>query len=157
VITGALGFIWVAAWSRLYHLPQDHPRLSDAEKKHSLSNSADEPASVNVAIRDLLRMRETWGCILARVCTDPISYFLFFWTPKYFQQERGFALGDVALYLWIPYIALTAGNIASGAVPRYLIGRGWSVNRARKSTMLTVSCLMPVFCLLVTRVSSPSL
>jgi ACS family hexuronate transporter-like MFS transporter len=157
VITGAIGFIWVAAWARLYHLPQEHPRLSDADKKRSLSNSADEPAPVRVSIGDLLRMRETWGCVLARVCTDPISYFLFFWTPKYFQQDRGFALADVGLYIWIPYIALTAGNISSGAIPRYLISRGWSVNRARKSTMLTVSCLMPVFCLLVTRVSSPAL
>jgi ACS family hexuronate transporter-like MFS transporter len=157
VITGSLGFIWVAAWARLYHLPQDHPRLSDADKKDSVWNSADEPARAGVSIGELLRMRETWGCILARVCTDPISYFLFFWTPKYFQQERGFALADVGLYIWIPYIALFAGNISSGAIPRYLISRGWSVGRARKSTMLAVSCLMPVFCLLVTRVSSPTL
>ena len=42
--------------------------------------------------RQLLGRREAWGCILARVLTDPISYFLFFWTPKYFQQERGFDL-----------------------------------------------------------------
>jgi len=164
LITGALGFVWVAAWARLYHLPQRrprlsdaHPRLSDADKKASVSNSADEPPTVSVSIGDLLRMRETWGCILARVCTDPISYFLFFWTPKYFQQERGFALADVGLYIWIPYIALTAGNISSGAIPRFLISRGWSVGRARKSTMLAVSCFMPVFCLLVTRVSSPTL
>src|SRR5215831_5328328 len=104
VITGAVGFVWVLAWARLYHLPQRrlrlsdaHPRLSDADKKASVSNSEDEPPTVSVSIGDLLRMRETWGCILARVCTDPISYFLFFWTPKYFQQERGFALADVGL------------------------------------------------------------
>jgi len=157
VITGALGFIWIAAWARLYHLPQHHRRLSPAEKAVSLSDStSDDPGFARTSISDLLRMRETWGCIVARVLTDPISYFLFFWTPKYFQQERGFALADVGLYIWIPYIALTAGNIASGAIPRYLIARGWSVNRSRKSTMLFVSCLMPVFCLLVTRVSSPA-
>jgi ACS family hexuronate transporter-like MFS transporter len=109
-----------------------------------------------VSVRRLLGRREAWGCILARVLTDPISYFLFFWTPKYFQQERGFDLATVGLYIWIPYVALTLGNLSSGAIPRYLISRGFSVNRARKSTMLTISCLMPVFCLLVTRVSSPS-
>src|SRR5262249_2059620 len=49
------------------------------------------------------------------------------------------------------------GNLSSGAIPRYLISRGWSINRARKSTMLVVSCLMPVFLLLVTRVGSPAL
>jgi ACS family hexuronate transporter-like MFS transporter len=158
VITGALGFVWVAAWARLYDVPRNHSRLSDEERKLIFSDAtAGEGDSRRVSIGELLKMREAWGCILARVLTDPISYFLFFWTPKYFQQERGFALADVGLYVWIPYAALTAGNIASGAIPRYLIGRGWSINRARKSTMLVVSCLMPVFCLLVTRVSSPAL
>jgi ACS family hexuronate transporter-like MFS transporter len=158
VLTGAIGFIWVAVWAMFYRLPQEHPRLSAAEKDLILADAGpedDHPQPVPVV--RLLRMREAWGCILARVLTDPISYFLFFWTPKYFQQERGFDLASVGLYVWIPYVALTAGNLASGAIPHYLIGRGWTVNRARKSTMLAVSCLMPVFCLLVTRVSSPTL
>ena len=173
VITGAIGFIWVAAWAMFYRLPQDHPRLSEAEKNLILGDASPPDASPPdaspedaspegdhpqpVSIARLLRMKAVWGCILARVLTDPISYFLFFWTPKYFQQERGFDLASVGLYIWIPYAALTAGNLASGAIPRYLISRGWTVDRARKRTMLSVSCLMPVFCLLVTRVSSPSL
>jgi MFS transporter, ACS family, hexuronate transporter len=158
VMTGAVGFIWVAVWAMFYRLPQDHPRLSEAEKKLILADAGPEDENPQpVSIGRLLRRREAWGCILARVFTDPISYFLFFWTPKYFQQERGFDLATVGLYIWIPYVALTAGNLASGAIPRYLISRGWTVNRARKTTMLSVSCLMPVFCLLVTRVSSPTL
>ena len=157
VITGAMGFIWVLAWARMYHLPREHSRLSDAEKKLILGERANDDDAGSVSIGRLIKMREAWGCILARVLTDPISYFLFFWTPKYFQQERGFALADVGLYVWIPYVALTAGNVSSGAIPRYLISCGWSINRARKGTMLVVSCLMPVFCLLVTRVGSPAL
>lgn len=158
VATGAIGFIWVAVWAMFYRLPQAHPRLSDAERQSILADakSAEEDNQGRVSIRRLLSMSESWGCILARVLTDPISYFLFFWTPKYFQQERGFNLAKVGLYIWIPYVALTLGNIASGAIPRYLISRGWSVNRARKSTMLAVSSLMPICCLLVTRVSSPT-
>lgn len=157
VMTGAIGFIWVAVWSLFYEVPQKHSRLSDAEKSLILSDAkAQDENPQPVSIGRLLGMRETWGCILARVLTDPISYFLFFWTPKYFQQERGFNLADVGSYIWIPYVALTVGNLSSGGIPRLLISRGWSVNRARKGTMLTVSCLMPIFCLLVTRVSAPS-
>jgi ACS family hexuronate transporter-like MFS transporter len=158
VATGALGFVWVAVWAKFYRLPQDHPRLSGAERQLILSDtkSAEEDNQPPVPIRQLLTMRETWGCILARVLTDPISFFLFFWTPKYFQQERGFNLADIGLYIWIPYVALTLGNLASGAIPRFLIARGWSINTARKGTMLVVSSLMPVCCLLVTRVSSPT-
>ncbi len=158
VATGAVGFLWVIAWTTFYRLPQDHPRLSESERKLILSDAKSEEADNQepVSMSRLLSMRETWGCIFARVLTDPISYFLFFWTPKYFQQERGFNLADVGLYIWIPYVALTLGNISSGAIPRFLISRGLTVNRARKSTMLVVSLLMPVFCLLVTRVASPT-
>ena len=158
VVTGAIGFIWVAVWALFYRLPQVHPRLSDAERELILADDAAEEreSSGPVPIGRLLSMRETWGCILARVLTDPISYFLFFWTPKYFQQERGFNLAEVGAYLWIPYVALTLGNLSSGAIPRYLISRGWTVNRARKTTMFVVSALMPVCCLLVTRVDSPT-
>lgn len=156
VLTGAIGFIWVGVWAKSYRLPLAHPRLSDAERALIASDAESEEENQKpVSIRRLLSLPESWGCILARMLTDPISYFLFFWTPKYFQQERRFNLQAVGLYVWIPYVALTIGNMAGGAIPRYLVSHGWSVNRARKSTMLVVSALMPICCLLVTRVSSP--
>jgi ACS family hexuronate transporter-like MFS transporter len=157
VITGALGFIWVAIWLVFYRLPQHHERLTDAERELILSGSsiaAEQGESVPIML--LLRMRETWGCVMARFLTDPISYFLFFWIPKYLQQERGFSLADLGKYAWMPYAALALGNIASGAIPRWLIARGWTLNRARKTTMLADSCLIPICCLLVTRVHSPA-
>ncbi|MDQ3684843.1 MAG: MFS transporter [Acidobacteriota bacterium] len=158
VVTGAIGFVWVAVWAFSYQLPQTHPRLSDAERDLILSdNTPEETSEESVPIMTLLRMRETWGCVLARMLTDPITYFLIFWVPKYLQQERGFGLADVGRYAWIPFVALAVGNIFSGAVPRYLISRGWTINRARKTTMFVVSCLIPVCFLMVTRVDSPAL
>ncbi len=158
VITGALGFVWVAIWALVYRLPQNHPRLSAAERDLILADSQTEESSKElVPIRTLLGMRETWGCIAARVFIDPITYFLIFWVPKYLQQERGFDLADLGKYVWIPFVALALGNVSGGAIPRYLFSRGWSVNRARKTTMLIISCLIPICYLLVTRVSSPAL
>lgn len=155
--TGALGFAWVLAWALFYRLPQDHPRLSPAERALILGEAAGggEPRTEpSVSVRQVLRMREAWGCILARALTDPISYFLNFWIPKYLQAERGFTLAALGRYGWIPFAALAAGNIFSGAVPRWLISRGWPLDRARKATMLAVSCAMPVLCFVVTRVES---
>jgi ACS family hexuronate transporter-like MFS transporter len=156
VITGAVGFIWIAVWYFFYQLPQDHPRISKEETELILADTRIEDAvTQSVSIGVLLRMKETWGCVLARVLTDPISYFLFFWTPKYLQQERGFNLADLGKFGWIPFAALALGNLASGGIPRYLISRGWDVSKARKTTMLVVSCAMPVLCLLITQVESP--
>jgi MFS transporter, ACS family, hexuronate transporter len=159
VVTGATGFIWVAVWAGFYHLPHEHPRLSPAEKELILSGSEAplEGPARPVPLGRLLAMRVTWGCILARVLTDPISYFLNFWIPKYLQQERGFSLSDLGKYIWIPFVALALGNVASGAIPRYLISRGWSLNRARKTTMFVVSCLVPIVCLSITRVPTAAM
>lgn len=157
-MTGSLGFIWVVVWATVYRSPQEHTRIS-AQERALIAAGAGEPeaGAKKFATGKLLRMPETWGCALARALTDPISYFLAFWIPLYFEKERGFALAQVGLYVWIPYLALTLGWVASGAIPRFLISRGWSVNRSRKTTMLTVSCAMPLLCFSVTRVSSPAL
>jgi MFS transporter, ACS family, hexuronate transporter len=146
VVTGALGFVWVAIWAKFYRLPADHPRLSELERTLILGDQATRSSSDTqpVSIGKLLSLRATWGCIAARALTDPISFFLTFWIPKYLQQERGFTLADVGAYAWIPFVALAIGNVAGGAIPRALVERGWTVNRARKTTMLVTSLVMPI-------------
>ena len=159
IFTGALGFVWVSIWFFVYRLPQDHPRLGPEERALIFSGREEEskiaPPARKVSIRQILGMRAAWGCMLARMLTDPISYFLFFWTPKYLETERGFDLKHVGMYAWIPFAALTVGNVFGGAMPRYLINLGWSLNKARKSTMLAVSCAMVVLCFLVTKAPTP--
>ncbi len=159
VITGALGFVWMIVWVLFYRLPADHKRLGDDERRLIAGDVADGPVvrPAAVPLGRLLRMRETWGCALARFLTDPVTYFLIFWVPKYLQEARGFGLADMAKFGWIPYVALTVGNLCSGAIPRILVGCGWTVNRARKTTMLVVSCAMPLLALVVVRASSPAL
>jgi MFS transporter, ACS family, hexuronate transporter len=157
VFTGALGFVWVALWAKSYYLPQDHPRLGEEERALIMSGREGEAAveKEKVSALQILKMPAAWGCMVARLLTDPISYFLFFWTPKYLETERGFDLKHVGMYAWIPFAALTVGNLFSGAAPRYLISRGWSLNRARKQTMFFVSCGMLVSFYLLTKVSTP--
>jgi MFS transporter, ACS family, hexuronate transporter len=158
VAGGVLGLIWVIAWTLIYRLPRDHPWLTNEERALiEADRPADEANPPRVSILRLLGMRETWGCILARAMTDPISYFFFFWTPKFLQTERGFTLTDIAKYSWIPFVAGAVGNIAGGAVPTWLTSQGWTLNRARKTTMFFASCCMPLWCYLIVQVPNPAL
>ena len=158
VAGGLLGLVWVAVWALVYRVPREHPRLSAEELALiEADRPPEEAAPPRVPLVRLLAMRETWGCILARALTDPISYFFFFWTPKFLQTERGFTLADIAKYSWIPFVAGAVGNIAGGAVPTWLTSRGWTLNRARKTTMLVASCCMPLWCLLIVQVPNPAL
>ena len=156
VVTGALGFVWVAVWFRFYERPEAHPRLSASERALILTDRGAAAAQGDrVPTLKLLALPETWGCMMPRILLDPVTYFLIFWIPKYLQQERGFSLADLGKYAWIPFAALAVGNIMGGAIPRALVGQGWSVNRARKTTMLGVSCGIAVCFVLITRVGSP--
>ncbi len=158
VMTGSLGAFWVVAWALIYRTPETHPRLSEEERLLILGEPSALPTMpAAVPLRRLLSMRETWGCVLARVLTDPISYFLLFWTPKYLQQERGFDLATLGKYGWIPFVGAALGNLFGGLMPRWLCGRGLTLDRSRKSAMFAVSCLVPMLCYLVTRVQSPGL
>lgn len=149
---GALGLVWVVGWLLFYRRPEEHLRLTSQElewiKADDKENDFQSPPSVG----RLLRMKETWGCVLARALTDPISYFFIFWTPLFLQQERGFDLAAIGKYSWIPFVALAFGNLAGGMVPRQLIRRNWTLNRARKTVMATASITIPACCLAVTSV-----
>lgn len=156
VFGGALGLIWAVAWLLIYRLPRDHPRITPEELALIESEKKpDEPAKPAVSILRLLRMREVWGCVLARVLTDPISYFFFFWIPKFLQQERGFDLAAIGKYSWIPFVAGAVGNVLGGAIPRWLVAHGWTLNRGRRSTMTLASLAMPFLCYFITRVPDP--
>lgn len=147
VITGALGFLWVLAFLKIYR-PQSKVSFPD-EPAEAIPDKA--PA---ISFWRVLRMKAAWGCFAARIFIDPVTYFLIFWVPKYLEQERGFNLIDIGHYLWAPYLALAAGTVFGGYLPRQLVLAGWTVNRARKGTMLISSLLIPICCIVIITTSS---
>jgi ACS family hexuronate transporter-like MFS transporter len=157
VVTGGAGFLWLMLWLLFYRSPRSHPRLSPEELSEIEEGSAETGAEKAVPVKPLLRMKATWGCVLARVFTDPISYFLNFWIPKYLQQEQGFSLADLGASAWVPYAGFSAGMVLGGAIPFWLVKHGWSVNRARKTTMLLDSCLLIAGFVSLLWVKSPGL
>src|SRR5215831_10077477 len=51
VIPGMLGFVWLIAWRRFYYPPQEHPRISQAERDMLLADSQDLDAMAGVRLR----------------------------------------------------------------------------------------------------------
>lgn len=138
-IPGMLGFIWLLIWRRAYHLPKDHPRVSDEERHMIL---ADADGADNALLKtprsrwvDLLRLPQTWGVIIARSFTDPVWFFIADWFPIYLVA-KGIPLKSGLIAIWIPFIAADLGNFFGGATSGYLIRRGWSLGAARKALVV---------------------
>ena len=85
--------------------------------------------------RDLLKLPQTWGTIIARTFTDPVFFFIADWFPIYLVT-KGIALKSGLVAVWVPFIAADLGNFFSGAVSGYLIKRGWPVGKARKAMVV---------------------
>jgi ACS family hexuronate transporter-like MFS transporter len=159
MVTGILGLIWMFFWRRHYYLPQNHPRITEAERELILDGQPPEPEkAAKTSIWQLLRMRQAWGCICARIFIDPITYFLIFWIPKYLQEQQGFSLDQMGFFAWIPFVVLAVGTILGGIIPQWFMDRmGWSLNRSRKTVMLFASLLVPICCIILFNASGMTL
>jgi ACS family hexuronate transporter-like MFS transporter len=134
VVPGLLGIPWLLAWRWLYYRPQEHPLIEAAERAMILSeaNEQDSPNRVRPRWRDLLKLHQTWGIIIARSFTDPVFFFIADWFPIYLVA-KGISLESGLIAVWIPFVAADLGNFFGGGVSDYLIKRGWSVGNARKA------------------------
>jgi len=134
IITGALGFIWLAFWLAVYRKPEEHPKLSRAELAHIQSDPLEPTTRIPWA--RLLPHRQTWAFALGKFLTDPVWWVYLFWLPKFLNTTYGLNITQIGLPLVVIYIVADIGSIGGGWLSSSLIKRGWSVNRARKSTML---------------------
>ena len=139
MVPGILGFLWLIAWRWLYHPPESHPRISDGELRMIVADKRDADAeqegTVRPRWRDLLKLPQTWGTIIARSFTDPVFFFVAEWFPIYLVA-KGIELKTSLIAVWIPFVAADVGSFFGGAVSGYLIKRGWSVGAARKAVMI---------------------
>ena len=137
MIPGLLGFFWLIIWRRMYHLPQEHPRISDAERRMILAESveADTARKPRLRWRDLLKLPQTWGTIISKGLTDPVWFFVTDWFPIYLVA-KGIPLKSGLIAVWIPFLAADLGNFFGGGISGYLIRRGWSLGAARKALVV---------------------
>jgi MFS transporter, ACS family, aldohexuronate transporter len=141
LITGSLGFLWLLLWRRHYHPPDVHPRLGEDERRAILADREQESAGAPPQTHEmvpsgtLLRLRQTWGAIASRGLTDPVWFMITDWFAIYLVS-KGFNLEETAVGFWVPFLAADLGNFFGGGVSSWLIQRGWSVGRARRSLIV---------------------
>ena len=137
VIPGLLGFLWLFFWRRMYHLPREHPRITDAERAMILAETESPGSAADHRVRwsALLKLPQTWGAIVSKALTDPVWFFITDWFPLYLVA-KGISLKSGLIAVWVPFIAADLGNFFGGAASGFLIKRGWSLGAARKALVV---------------------
>jgi len=143
-VTGGFGLLWLVAWLAIYRRPDQHPRVSAAERAYISQDPADpaEPLSWG----RVATYRETWAFALGKFCIDPIWWFFLFWLPGYLFDRYDLDLKSFGLPLAAIYLISDIGSIAGGWLSSRLIAAGRTPNFARKLTMLICAfCVLPIF------------
>jgi ACS family hexuronate transporter-like MFS transporter len=134
-VPGVLGFIWLIAWRWLYHSPEAHGRISQAELEMIVADKRESQPLVLTKTSprwsDLLKLPQTWGTIIAKSFTDPVFFFIAEWFPLYLVA-KGIELRSNLIEVGIPFVAADVGSFAAGWFSGYLIRRGMSLGAARK-------------------------
>jgi len=164
LVTGAIGFLVLAAWLMLFRTPEQHPRVS-AEELAYIQQDGEDIAGKPLGWADALRQRQAWYFICGKFFTDPVWYLFLFWLPDFFVKTQGLdlfpkadsgILSTIGPALIAVYLLADVGSIAGGWMSSHLIKRGWSINRARKTTLFVAAlCAVPL--LGVLQVGSPLL
>lgn len=140
LFTGVLSAIWVYLWLKTYHKPEVHPKLLKAELDYINSDSLEETTE-NIPWVKLLPKRETWAFSLTTI-TDAVWWFYLFWGAKFLAEQFGVDIDGMGLPFLIIFLLADAGSLLGGYASGALIKRGWSINRARKITMLVCAIII---------------
>jgi MFS transporter, ACS family, hexuronate transporter len=137
IVPGMLGLLWLILWRWLYYPPETHAFISTEERNMILADrpSIESRPKTPLRWRELLKIPQTWGVIVARTFTDPVWFFITDWFPIYLIA-KGFDLRGSLIAVWVPFIAADLGNFAGGAATGYLVKRGWAVGMARKAVVV---------------------
>ncbi len=121
-VTGIGSLSWCACW---YFGFKD---LSRTEPK----DGAPKPVT-KIPWKDVLTSRAIVGIIIVKFTQDFLQWMFLAWVPSYLVMERGFSIIKMGIYGSLPWIAGFVAQPLIGYLSDWLIKRGWSINRARKS------------------------
>jgi MFS transporter, ACS family, hexuronate transporter len=127
LLAGGLGLVWVVAWMAVKVPPVASTEAVEGAKVPWLS---------------LVRDRRTLALAGAKVLSDQVWFFMLSWLPDLFHRMFGLPQGTVGLPVALVFACAACGALTGGFLPTWLMGRGWSVNRARKTTLFIYALLI---------------
>jgi ACS family hexuronate transporter-like MFS transporter len=136
IFAGIAGFLWLFLWWPFYNVPEKIKATNAAELEHIRSDRDDTSRDgEKVSWLSLLSYRQTWSFVIAKALTDPVWWFFLTWLPDFFKKTRHLDIKSSGYMLATIYGLATVLSIFGSWVTGSLVKKGWSVTRARKTSM----------------------
>ena len=133
IVTGIVDLGWIIAWLAFYRKPYEHPKVSAAEL--ALINSDPPEPSVKIPWLALLPHRQMWAFAAVKLM-DCFWWFYLTGAPQFFSDRFHMSLKSRSLPVAFIYVMASIGGISGGWISGHFMKLGWSLNKARKVTLL---------------------
>ena len=138
--TAIIDLLWIVAWLACYRKPEEHPKVN-AEELAIIRSEAVEP-SVKIPWSRLLPHKQTWAFALAKFMTDCFWWFYLFGSPDFFNKKFNLDPEGRKYMIMMIYAVASVGSVAGGWLAGSFMKKGWTTNKARKTTMLICAVLV---------------
>ena len=155
VTTGSMGLLWLVVWLLF---PYNRLRRGSTQTQANLEPVIPAGARKGffALFGELSKTRGLWAFGVAKAFTDPIWWFYLFYLPKFLNENYGLDLKHAYWEIVAVYAVSSVGSILGGALSGFLMKRGFTVNAARKLTMLVCAlCVLPILLVPYTHTVSP--
>ena len=146
LIIGSVGSFWIVLW---LVATRRGSHAHEAVNGTPPANRADPCRSRWHALRSWLRnvllQPAFWMLVVVAITVNPCWYFLNEWIPKYLHEKRGFDYLSAGLFTTPIFLAADVGNLLGGGLIKLLTHHGWTLRRARGTTLtLASAAVLPV-------------
>jgi MFS transporter, ACS family, hexuronate transporter len=150
IFTGFLGVLLLFFWWITYNKPEEHPKVTQEELSYIRSDQDELDTNKKISWAKLLPYKQTWAFAFAKFLTDGVWWFYLTWLPDFFNSSAALDtkldLKSVGLPFLVIYLVSDGGSVFYGWLSSRFIKKGWSVNAARKTTMLICAAtVIPIF------------
>ncbi len=139
VVVGGMGLLWIIPWLIINKKgPKEHPWITNEEREYILNGQPEAKATneKGKSWSELLANKKNYSVILGRFFLDPIWWMFVTFLPMYLVEEFNLNIKELAFSAWVPYVGAMIGSISGGWFSGYLIRKGKTVDKARKTAML---------------------
>src|SRR5579872_6496177 len=159
LITGSVGFIWVALWLKFFRIPSECKWLPENERNYILSqtDSGSTPATPpKGALLRLIGRKTMLGLFITQGCCAYTMLLFLFWLPSYLVQSRHMSIVRAGWFTSVPYIVAVVLGLLVGKLSDSML-TDETVKLGNRRTLLMVFILLSAVVLATNMVRSESL
>jgi MFS family permease len=151
VITGAIGFIWLAIWLIWFRKPEEVSWLSDAERRKIVTErevSGGHPDDADIGFLGLLKQPSMWGVALTQGCMTYNQYLFLTWLPTYLQTSQHMSVLNTGYLVTLAYTISVIASIGLSLVADRVL-TAEKVRDGRRRSAVCASMLVAAVVMLI--------